>query len=231
MDGFVTVTGGQLLCCSAVLLVVVLVAVAGRVLLAAAVIVGAQWAGDHLLGGEHDVGVGGARRPGAAGRLHPRGRADRQYRAGQWFASSGRWPAMSPELLIVIGSGLTVVGAGMFWSCRPRTRRRRALRPHPVWGSSGALICAGFVGGVITGVQWVVVSQTAPGAAWVVVLALPGFLAGATVVRLLVVIGVVLHRRRQRRSGASGVGADDAPISTRPPAVADGARPTDQRRR
>jgi hypothetical protein len=39
MDGFVTVTGGQILAVLAVLLVVVLV-----VLLAAAVIVGAQWA-------------------------------------------------------------------------------------------------------------------------------------------------------------------------------------------
>ena len=44
MDGFITVTGGQVLAVLAVLLVVVLVAVAGRVLLAAAVIVGAQWA-------------------------------------------------------------------------------------------------------------------------------------------------------------------------------------------
>ncbi len=43
IDGFITVTGGQVLAVLAVLLIVVLVAVAGRVLLAAAVIVGAQW--------------------------------------------------------------------------------------------------------------------------------------------------------------------------------------------
>ena len=81
MDGF-TVTGGQLLAVLGVLLVVVLVAVAGRVLLAAAVIVGAQWVVITYWAAEHDLGVGGARRPGAVGRLHPRGRADRQYRAG-----------------------------------------------------------------------------------------------------------------------------------------------------
>ena len=103
----------------------------------------------------------------------------------------------TPELFIVFGSGVTAVGAGMWlWATRPRTRRRRARLPRPVGGPSGALICAGFVGAVIVGLQWVVVSETSPGAVWLVVLGVPGFLAGATVVRLLIVIGVVRHRRR-----------------------------------
>jgi hypothetical protein len=49
-------------------------------------------------------------------------------------------------------------------------------------------------------VQWAVVSQTGPAAAWVVVLGAPAFLAGATVVRLLAVIAIV-HRRRAARLG------------------------------
>jgi hypothetical protein len=56
-------------------------------------------------------------------------------------------------------------------------------------------------GGLITGVQWVVVSQTAPAAAWMAVLGVPAFLAGATVVRLLAIISIVHRRRRASRVG------------------------------
>jgi hypothetical protein len=56
-------------------------------------------------------------------------------------------------------------------------------------------------GGLITGVQWVVVGQTGPGAVWLVVLGVPAFLAGATVVRLLAVVGIVRGRRRAARVG------------------------------
>ncbi len=108
---------------------------------------------------------------------------------------------MSPELLIGIGVVLTVVDAAMLWASGPRAmRRRRARMPRPVSGRSGALICAAVASGLITGVQWAVVSQTGPAAAWVVVLGAPAFLAGATVVRLLAVIAIV-HRRRAARLG------------------------------
>jgi hypothetical protein len=77
-----------------------------------------------------------------------------------------------------------------------------------LWGRSGALFGAGLLGGVIAGVQWlVVVSSVHPAAtpamldaASVLVLGVPGFLAGATVVRLLAVIArlvrLVVHRWR-----------------------------------
>ena len=109
---------------------------------------------------------------------------------------------MSPELLIVVGVVLAVVGAAMLWASRPRATRRRGVRvSHPVSGRSGALVCAAVAGGLITGVQWVVVSQTSPAAAWLFVLGVPAFLAGATVVRLLAIIGIVRGRRRAARAG------------------------------
>ena len=62
-------------------------------------------------------------------------------------------------------------------------------------------------GGVITGVQWAVLSQTGPGVAWAVVLWLPAFLAGATVTRLLSVLRIVARPTTQgarypRRAGS-----------------------------
>jgi hypothetical protein len=107
---------------------------------------------------------------------------------------------MNPELLIVVGLVLTVTGAGMLWASRPKAaRRRRARVPRPESGR--ALVCAAVAGGLITGMQWTVVSQTGAAAAWVVVLGVPGFLAGAAVVRLLAVIGIVQGRRRAARVG------------------------------
>jgi hypothetical protein len=133
---------------------------------------------------------------------------------------------MSPELWIVVGSVLAVVGAGMLWASRPgarpgfrvgtgrRGRQCGARSPRRarglLWGRSGALFGAGFLGGVIAGVQWLVVSSVHPAptpamldAGSVLVLGVPGFLAGATVVRLLAVIArvvrLVVHRRRVAR--------------------------------
>ena len=122
---------------------------------------------------------------------------------------------LSPGLLMIVGSGLMVVGAGMLWASqtragtrrftRPGIRRRRARRPGPMGGRSGALVGAGCVGGAIAGVQWLVVTSAfpsvAPSAASMLVLGVPGFLAGATVVRLLAVIAIVLHRRRRMPAG------------------------------
>jgi hypothetical protein len=138
---------------------------------------------------------------------------------------------VDPELLILVGSGLAAVGAGLLWASwagyragtgRP-TWRFRARSPRRtrglLWGRSGALFGAGCLGGVIAGVQWsVVVSSVHPttptpnmlDAGSVFVLGVPGFLAGATVVRLLAVIAravrLTVHRRRVARvdRGRSG---------------------------
>ena len=135
---------------------------------------------------------------------------------------------VSPALWIVVGSGLAAVGAGMLWASRPGTRPRcrvgtgwwgrgcGARSPRRarglLWKRSGALFGAGFLGGVIAGVQWlVVVSSVHPtatpamlDAGSVLVLGVPGFLAGATVIRLLAVIArvvrLVVHRRRVSRA-------------------------------
>ena len=109
---------------------------------------------------------------------------------------------MNPELLIAVGLLLAVVGTALLWASRPPGAGRRAGTRRPVTSRSGrwsgVLICAAVAGGLITGVQWAVVSQTAPAAVWALVLGLPGFLAGATVVRLFSLV-VIVHRRREAR--------------------------------
>jgi len=102
-------------------------------------------------------------------------------------------------LLITAGVVLAVVGMAMVWASAPRAERRgRAV--HPLRGLSGALTGTAVAGGVITGMQWAVVSQTGPAVAWAVVLGLPAFLAGATVIRLLRVLCVAHGRRRLVRT-------------------------------
>ena len=69
---------------------------------------------------------------------------------------------VSPETLIIAGVGLAVVGVVMMWAGRPQAGRRRDRTGRPT-GASGALTCAAVSAGVITGVEWAVVSQTGPG--------------------------------------------------------------------
>jgi hypothetical protein len=103
-------------------------------------------------------------------------------------------------LLITTGVLLVVVGAAMLGASGPRHGRRRTrIASSRARRLSSALVCAAAAGGVITGVQWAVLSQTDP-AAWVAVLGPPALLAGATVTRLLLlVVGVAGCRRRRAR--------------------------------
>ena len=104
-------------------------------------------------------------------------------------------------LLIVAGTGLAVAGMAMLWVATARAKRRRRGRlVRSFAGRSGVLTCTSVACGVITGVQWAVLGQTGPGVAWVVVLWLPAFLAGATAARLLVVLRIVHGRRRRVRA-------------------------------
>jgi hypothetical protein len=102
------------------------------------------------------------------------------------------WP------LIITGVVLVVVGGAMVWASGPR----RGPVARPVAGLAGALTCTSVASGVITGVQWAVLSRSGPGVAWAVVLWLPAFLAGATVARLFAVFRSV----RGRRCGVRGSG-------------------------
>jgi hypothetical protein len=112
---------------------------------------------------------------------------------------------VSPETLIIAGVGLAAVGAVMIWAGRPQAGRRLD-RTGRTTGASGALTCAAVSAGVITGVEWAVVSQT--DRAWVsmIVLVLPAFLAGATVARLLTVVRTIHAQRRQSRNISAGWG-------------------------
>ena len=203
MDGF-TVTGGQVLAVLAVLLVVVLVAVAGRVLLAAAVIVGAQWAVITYWPGNTTLVWVVLGSPGVAGRLHPGRRAHRQHRArhsshrrrggaGDDDGDDHGWTAADLDR----GRAAMVWRRAMVWASGPTPR---AGRHRPGRGSGGrADVHIASACGVITGVQWAVLSQSGPGAAWVAVLSVPAFLAGATVTRLFAVLRIVHGRRRRVR--------------------------------
>lgn len=113
------------------------------------------------------------------------------------------WP-VSPQTLIIAGIGLAVVGAVMVWAGRPRPARRRD-RTSPPRGVSSALACAAVSAGVITGLEWVVLSHTDRTLVWVVVLGAPAFLAGATVARLLAV-GRTVYGRRPARGVLRGSG-------------------------
>jgi cobalamin biosynthesis protein CobD/CbiB len=108
---------------------------------------------------------------------------------------------MKPEHLIILGVALAGTGGAMVWasSTLDRHRGRSARHSHIRW--SGALVCAAVVGGVIAGLQWVLLTSTSPTPAgdpvWVAVLGL--FLAGATLVRLARAVCAALGRYRRQR--------------------------------
>jgi hypothetical protein len=102
--------------------------------------------------------------------------------------------AQTAWLLIVSGTALMFLGTAMLWA----PRWARAVGPFAGW--AGALTCMSVVCGLITGVQWAVLSHTSPGAAWAIALWLPAFLAAATVARLLTVLRLVRGRRRVARA-------------------------------
>jgi hypothetical protein len=103
------------------------------------------------------------------------------------------WPLTATGAILMI-AGLTMIGAS---STRHGRRRTRAHRP--VAGVSGALMCTSLGGGVIAAAQWLILSQTGPGAVWAAVLAVPAFLAAATLTRLLM-IARALHLRHRVRA-------------------------------
>ena len=117
--------------------------------------------------------------------------------------------AQTSWLLIGTGAAMTVAGLTILWCSAARARQHRARSARsarPRAGLARALTCTSVVCGLITGMQWAVLSQTGPGEAWAVVLSLPAFLAGATVARLLAVLRSVHGRRRQARAGRRGRG-------------------------
>ncbi len=102
------------------------------------------------------------------------------------------WPLTAAGAILMI-VGLTMIGASL-----TRHGRRHARAHRPAAGLLGALTCASLGGGVITAAEWLILSQIGPGAAWVAVLAVPAFLAAATVTRVLVIARTVHVRGRVR---------------------------------
>jgi hypothetical protein len=117
---------------------------------------------------------------------------------------------------LIVAGVLIAIGAVM-WSSGSRGANSAVLRARrPVsetadrtCGRASALAGATIATGVIVGVQWAILCPT--GALWVsvLVLGLPAFLAGATVVRLLAVVRLARVRRGKDLSRRS----DDAPVT------------------
>jgi hypothetical protein len=105
--------------------------------------------------------------------------------------------------MIATGTALMLLGLAMTWASFARSGRRRARAHRPAAGLSVALTCTSLGGGVIAAAEWLILSRTGPGAVWVAVLAVPAFLAAATVMRLLGVARTI-HVRRQVRAVRRG---------------------------
>lgn len=88
----------------------------------------------------------------------------------------------------------------MVWASRAPSRRRRPTRPSAGW--TRALTWSAVVGGLIGAAQWAVLGDAAPAAtgAWsALVLAVPAFLAGTTLVRLALVLPAAWRQHRRHR--------------------------------
>jgi hypothetical protein len=103
------------------------------------------------------------------------------------------WPLTATGAILMI-AGLAMIGASL-----TRHGRRRTRADRPVAGPAGALTCTSLGGGVITAAEWLMLSRTGSGVIWVAVLAVPAFLAAATLTRLLV-IARTLHRHHRVRA-------------------------------
>ncbi len=132
--------------------------------------------GDHLLAAEHDAWCGscsGFRRCWPATPWPTRSPAAPGSGAARTVVGEvpGDEPPRSRWLLIAAGGVSALVGIAMVLSASTRRRGepgaggRSAPCARPVaavgW-ASGALTCTSVAAGVITGVQWAVVSQTGP---------------------------------------------------------------------
>ena len=125
-------------------------------------------------------------------------------------------------LLITTGFVSMVLGAGMMWAAG-RARRhaglvRLACRLRIGLGRglgglrrrAGVLACTSLGTGMIVAAQWAVLVPAGSPQVWLL-LGLPGFLAGATMTRLLVALRVAVwtvraRRRARLRRRASGGG-------------------------
>lgn len=116
---------------------------------------------------------------------------------------SGSVSLIAAGLLIAVGAVMWSSGSRGAKSTVRRARRPLAATSDRTSGRAWALAYATIATGVIAGVQWMSLRPT--GAPWVLVLVLglPAFLAGATVVRLLAVVRAARVRRRQYPSRRS----------------------------
>lgn len=119
---------------------------------------------------------------------------------------------MRPEHLIAIGAVLSIVGGAMVWASGA-TDRRNPVRPARATRArrAGALVCASLLGGVLAGLQWILLGATAATSGgtpvWIAVLGPPAFLAAATLVRVALAIRTALarHWRRKQRARIRGM--------------------------
>jgi hypothetical protein len=114
--------------------------------------------------------------------------------------------------LTVAGVVIAGIGAMMWWLGSRTARGERRPRPPAavITRRVRPVVLATVVAGVIAAVQWASLCLTSAVLAWALVLGLPAFLAGATVVRLLAVMAARAGRRegRPNRGDDAVVGGD-----------------------
>lgn len=112
---------------------------------------------------------------------------------------------MNPHALLITGAALAAIGAAMVWASRPPGARRRphsSARRSRV-GRVGALVWSAMAGTLIGAAQWAALGAAAlpvtVGVWPALVLGVPALLAGATLVRLALVLPAVWRQHQQRR--------------------------------
>ena len=109
---------------------------------------------------------------------------------------------VTPAVLVVVAL-LASVGVMWAFSSGAKAGRKAEARMRDVNRAGGAATVAVLVGGVISGIQWAVLTKV-PNPGWAVlglVLGVPGVLAGTTVGRMYAVHEIVRRTGRPGRGG------------------------------
>ena len=110
---------------------------------------------------------------------------------------------MNPDTLITGGAVLAAIGVAMVWASRPSPGRRPRGSARRRVGWVAALAWSAVAGSLIGAVQWVSLGAAAlPVTAGIwpaLLLEVPALLAGATLVRLALVLAAAWRQRRRRR--------------------------------
>jgi hypothetical protein len=114
---------------------------------------------------------------------------------------SAEWSAGTTVVVALVL--LAVLGVVHIWTTGVRAGRKVERQVREVTRLGRVAAGAAITAALIAVIQWAVVTNTSPNAAWVLVLGAPALLAGVTVGRLLAVTTVhrTGHGQHPRRAG------------------------------